>query len=145
MMLTGPAATCLRASQRVVEPAAASGQPDLVIGARNGELETDDGPHRRQTRLAGGIGLGLLGCLPGTDRGIQPGMVRDGQRRQAELGRASDQLLRMRRTVEEAAVAVRVELAVVVRRAHRTIDDRPSVLLWEAVASTGDDQWIGMR
>jgi hypothetical protein len=35
----------------------------------------------------------------------------------------------MRRTVEEAEVAVHVELAVVVRHAHRTTDDRTFVLL----------------
>ena len=131
VVLPRPAAARLRAAVRIVELAAAPGQADLVIGARDRQLEADDRAHGTQARLAGGIGLRLLGRLPGADRGIQAGVVGDGERRHAELGRAGDQLLGVAGTVEEAEVAVRVEFAVVVRRAHRTADDRTSVLFWE--------------
>ena len=126
--LTGPAAARPLAAQRLVQLAPAVGQAQLVVGARDGDLEADDGTHRREPRRAGGIGLGLLRRLPAAHRGVEAGVVGDGQRRHAELRGASDQLLGMRRTIEEAEVRVRVELAVVVRRGHRTTNDRTFVL-----------------
>ncbi len=140
VMLAGPAAARLRATVRVVELPAAARATQLVIGARDGQLEADDRAHGMQPRLEGGIRLRLLGRLPGADRGIEAGVVGDGERRHAELGRARDQLLGVAGTVEEAEVAVRVEFAVVVRRAHRTTDDRTSVLFWKPVRCRGTCQ-----
>ena len=131
MVLARPAPARLLAAKGVVQLAAAARQAELVIGARDGDLEADDRANRLQARLAGGIGLGLLSRLPGPDRRVQAGMIGDRQRGHRELGRAGDQLLGVRGTVEKAEVGVRVKLAVVVRHAHRTTDDRTSVLFWE--------------
>ena len=128
VVLPRPASTRALATQRVVQLPPAMGEAQLLIGARDGDLEADDRAHRREARRAGGIGLGLLRRLPGAHRGVQAAVVGDGQRRHAEQRGPRDQLLGMAGAVEEAEVRVRVELAVGVRRAHRTTDDRTVVL-----------------
>ena len=127
--LPRPTSTRALATQRVVQLPPAMSEAQLLIGARDGDLETDDRAHRREAGRASGIGLGLLRRLPCAHGGVQAAVVGDGQRRHAEQRGPRDQLLGMAGAVEEAEVRVRVELAVGVRRArHRTVDDRTDVL-----------------
>ena len=118
MMLSGPAAARPGAAKRIVQLPAPLNTSNLLGGTRDRQLQPDDRPNRCEPGLAGGVGLGLLAGLPGSDCRIQAGVVGDGQRGQAELCCAGDQLLGVRGTIEEAEIAVRVEFAVVVRHAH---------------------------
>ena len=101
MVLAWPAPAGLLAAKGVVQLAATARQAELVIRARDGDLDADDRAYRLQARLAGGIGLGLLRRLPCPDRRVQTGVIGDCQRGQRELSRAGDQLLGMRGTVEK--------------------------------------------
>ena len=128
MQLTGPAAARLRAADRVVQLAAATGSAKLHLVARNRELEANDRPDRSEASLARLARIGLPGCLPEADRGIEAGVVGDRKSGQLEEGGAGDQVLDMAGAVEKAEVAMRVQLAVVVRGGHRTTEYRTRVL-----------------
>jgi hypothetical protein len=70
MQLAGPAAACPLATIRVVQLPPASGQSQLAFVTRDGQLQADDGSHRGEAGVAGGIGLRLGGCLREADRGV---------------------------------------------------------------------------
>ncbi len=111
--LTRPPSAGACAADRVVEPAPAPSQAKVGLGARHRDLQPDDGPDGREARRAGRIGLGLSSRLPEANRGVEAGVVGDGDRGKAEERGGRDELLGMAGPIEEAEVAVGVELAVI--------------------------------
>ena len=120
--LPGPAAAGLGAADGVIELAAAASRAQLAIVAGNRQLHADDRADRDQARLASCGGCRLLRSLPEADRGVHAGVVGDRQGRHLQQGSTGDEILGVARAVEEAEVAVGVELAVGVRRRP---SDRP--------------------
>ncbi len=135
VMLARPATAGLLPAERERHSSAAPHRAQLTLITGNGQLHAQDRDHRGEARGAAVIGLGLVSRLPQAHGRVEARVVGDGQCRHPDRGRSRHQVLGMARPVEEREVAVNVELAVGVRRDHRTVQSRTNVLFVQMVVT----------
>ena len=140
MQLARPATARLLAAKRIVELPTTTREAQLALVARDGQLQPDDGGDRgRPASRASSVRV-WAAAFDRRTAPYRPAWSVTASAGMPSTRRPGDQLLGMAGPVKEAEVGVRVELAVVVRHAHWTTNDRTVVLICQALYHAGMGQ-----